>query len=237
MIGKNRIKECLLVDIGFHSESFVINSIKCLLSFVCEEYSAKPWNRCKNIGEHIKPKKNMAISLKDQRLNRLQGCCLSLMYHLDDIADYLNANSIIINHVAILDRSFIEMELLKPIYGAIALLGLHITRPFHTLLIDPSTTYFTLMVSLKRLYKDLTEIQAKNFLTTDQVAYFVTRDIYEKSKPDEGILQFLEELIKACFSENEKNYCNSFTKICKWFRYTKWCNIWIWSIWRACTYW
>ena len=56
------------------------------------------------------------------------------------------------------------MALLKPIYGAIALLGLRITRPFHTLLIDPSTTYSTLMVSFKRLYKDLTEISAKSFL-------------------------------------------------------------------------
>ena len=104
------------------------------------------------------------------------------MCHLDDIADYLNANSTIINDIAILDRSFIEMELLKPIYGAIALLGLHITRPFHTLLIDPSTTYSTLMVSFKRLYKDLTEIPAKNFQATNQVTYFATKDIYEKSR-------------------------------------------------------
>ena len=77
------------------------------------------------------------------------------------------------------------MELLKPIYGAIALLGLHINRPFHVLLIDPSTTYSTLMVSFKRLYEDLTEIPAKNFLTTDQVAYFVTKDIYKKLEPNE----------------------------------------------------
>ena len=103
----------------------------------------------------------MVISLKDHRFNCLQDCCLFLMYHLDDIADYLNANSIILNDIAILDRSFIETELLKPIYGAIALLGLHITRPFHTLLIDPTTTYSTLMVSFKILYKDLTEIPAK----------------------------------------------------------------------------
>ena len=66
------------------------------------------------------------------------------MYHLNDIADYLNANSTIINDIAILDRSFNEMELLKPIYAAIALLGLNITRPFHTLLINPCTTYSTL---------------------------------------------------------------------------------------------
>ena len=125
------------------------------------------------------------------------------MYHLDDIADYVNANSTKIDDVAILDRSFIEMELLKPIYGAIALLGLHITRPFHTLLIDPSTRYSTLMVSFTRLYKDLTEIPVKNFLR-DQVAYFVTKDIYEKSNPDECLLLFLEESIKAFSSEIEK---------------------------------
>ena len=60
------------------------------------------------------------------------------MHHLNDIADYLNANSTIINDIAILDKSLIEIELLRPIYGAIALLGLHIARPFHTLLIDPT---------------------------------------------------------------------------------------------------
>ena len=96
------------------------------------------------------------------------------------------------------------MELLQPNYGAIALLGSHITRPFHTLLIGPSTTYSTLMVSFKRLYKDLTEIPVNNFLTTDHVAYFVTKDIYEKSTPDECLLQFLEESIKTFSSEIEK---------------------------------
>ena len=127
MIGKSSIKECFLVNISFHSESFVIKSIKCLSSFICEEYSAKPWNRCNQFGEHIKPKKNMAISLKNHRFNRLKDCSLSLMYHLDDTADYLNANSTIINDIAILDRSFIEMELLKPIYGAIAWVAHHQT--------------------------------------------------------------------------------------------------------------
>ena len=140
----------------------------------------------------------------DHLFNHLQDCYLSLMHHLNDIQDYLNANSTIINYIAILDRSFIEMELLKPIYGAIALLGLHINRPFHVLLIDPSTTYSTLMVSFKRIYKDLTEIPAKNFLTTDQVAYFVTKNIYEKSKPYECLLPFLKGSINVFSSEIEK---------------------------------
>ena len=156
MIGKNRIKECFLVDIDFHSESFVIKSIKCPSNFICEENSAKPWNRCNQFGKLIKPETNMAISPKDHWFSRLQNCCLSLMCHLDDIADYLNAHSTIINDIAILDRTFIEMELLKPVYGTITLLGLHITRPFHTLLVNPSTTYST----------------PKNFLTTQPSRLF-----------------------------------------------------------------
>ena len=72
LIGKNRIKECFLVDIDFHSERFVIKSINSLSNFICKKYSAKPWKRCNQFGEHIKPKKNMAMSLKDHWFNCLQ---------------------------------------------------------------------------------------------------------------------------------------------------------------------
>ena len=52
--------------------------------------------------------------------------------------------------------------------------------------------------------KGLTEIPGNNFLTTDQVTYFVTNNIYEKSKPNECFLEFLEESIKPFSSEIEK---------------------------------
>ena len=38
-----------------------------------------------------------------------------------------------------LDHGFTELEVLKPIFTAIALLGFHITHPFHTLLMDDAT--------------------------------------------------------------------------------------------------
>ena len=97
------------------------------------------------------------------------------------------------------DIAIIDM---KPFYGAIALLGLD-TRSFNVLLVDPSTTYSTLIASFKRLCQDFTEISAKNFLNTDQAASSVTTVIYEKSKSDQ-CLQFLEESIKSSSSEIEK---------------------------------
>ena len=204
MIGKNKIKECFLVDVDFHSESFVLKSIKCLSNFISKEYSAKPWNRCSHFSEFIKSKENMAISLKDHRFNRLQDCCFSLLYHLDDINGYLAENTGILNDMAILDRGFLEMELLKPIYSAIALTGLHITKPFHTLLTDNQTTYSTLMKSFKLLYNDLTSIPAKDFLTTEKVVTFISDDIFKRSGPEDCVLQYLSGCINTYPVEIEK---------------------------------
>ena len=95
------------------------------------------------------------------------------------------------------------MELLKPIYGAIALLGLYITRPFHTLLIDPSTTYSTQMASFKRLQRSNWN-PSKEFPNNRPSCLFCDKWYLRKSKPDEYLLQFLEESIRAVSSDIEK---------------------------------
>ena len=146
----------------------------------------------------------MAISLKDHRFNRLQDCCLSLLYHLDDITGYLSENSGILNDMAILDRGFLEMELLKPIYAAIALTGLHITKPFQTLLADKETTYSTLLNAFKLLYDDLTCILLQTFLTTEKIVTFISNEIFERSCPEECVLEYLGGCINSYPIEIEK---------------------------------
>ena len=72
----------------------------------------------------------MSLSLKDHRFNRMQDCALFLLYHLDDIGEYITKFSSISNGITVLDRSFVEMEVLKPIFAAISLLGeKHIKSP------------------------------------------------------------------------------------------------------------
>ena len=122
-LGKRKINDCFLVDVDFRSESFVIKAIKCLSNFINKENSAKPWNRFGHFTAFIQPKENMSLSLKDHRFNRLGDCALALLYHLDDIAAYLEKFSSIVNGITVLDRSFVDMEILKPIFAAIALLG------------------------------------------------------------------------------------------------------------------
>ena len=185
MIGKSIIKKFFFVDIEFHSESFFIKSITFLCNFISQEYSEKNPGIDAAIFLKISgQKKKMAIFLKDHCFCHFQECYLSLLYHLDDLAEYLSENTNIINDVVILDRSFLEMELIKPICAAISLLCLHITKPFHALFIHKTTTYSMLLTSFRQLSKDLTQILPKIYLSTNKVVNFISNDMFEKAKSD-----------------------------------------------------
>ena len=49
------------------------------------------------------------------------------------------------NDITILDRSFLDMELLKPVFCAAALISIHIGRPFLSLLLDTESNDDTLL--------------------------------------------------------------------------------------------
>ena len=123
--------------------------------------------------------------------------------------------------MAILDRGFLEMELLKPIYAAIALMGLHITKPFHSLLVDKKTTYSTLLESFKLLYHDLTNIPASQYLTITKVVTFVSDDVFKCNEPDNCLLECLQNCVKTYPSEIVKLIAILLPKFASGFEYQK----------------
>ena len=131
----------------------------------------------------IKPKENHSLSLKDHRFNRLNDCALAILYHIDDIANYLEQNSNIINGISILDRSFLEMEGSEPIYAAIAIVGVHILKPFHHLILDQSSKYSTLLKSFPKLYEELISISPDQMLTLEHTFKFATQDQFKNALP------------------------------------------------------
>ena len=162
-LGRKRIGECFLVDVEFgneslliksskcvefRNESLLIKSSKCLANFINRDNSAKPWNSYSHFSSFIHPKENYSLSLKDRRFNRINDCARTILYHTDDTTNYLDQFSNVMNGITILDRGFLKMEVLKPIYAAISLVGLHILKPFHNLILDKDTTYSTLVNSL-----------------------------------------------------------------------------------------
>ena len=99
ILGNVKIDNCFMVGVDFANDSFVIKAMKCLSNFINSEHSTQPWNRHGHFSDFIKPKKNMSISLKDHRFNRLMDCSLVILYHFDDIASYLGKFSSINNGI------------------------------------------------------------------------------------------------------------------------------------------
>ena len=198
-LGKDRIVECFLVDVDFANEDFISKAIKCLTSFINKDFSAKPWNRQSHFDSFIAPKINESFSYKEQRFNRLFQCCMVLVYHIDDIANYLDTYRNIINGISILDRSFVEMTLLKPIFCAVALIGIHITFPFELLLVSKETNYSTLTVCFPVLYDEIKNTDPESLCTTEtQVFHFVSSDLFQTAigKIKEGVLNSINDTIQ-----------------------------------------
>ena len=86
------------------------------------------------------------------------------------------------------------MEVLKPIYAAIALLGTHILKPYHHLLMKPDTNYSTLLKAFPQLHNEPTTIPAEKLLTKEQVFFFVDKDTFTYSLPDKDLIEALDLL-------------------------------------------
>ena len=72
------------------------------------------------------------------------------------------------------------MEILKPIFAATSLIGIHNTGPFLLLLISNKTTYSTLISAFLKLHNELTN------LTPDQLlvfGHFVSEMVFNSSLP------------------------------------------------------
>ena len=113
---------------------------------------------------------------------------------MDDNAQFLDHFSTIINGIAILDRSFLEMEVLKLIYAAISLAGLHILKPFEQPMIDKETTYSILMISFPKLHKELLKTPAAEMLTLQQVFYFATEKHFKEALPNPELSSHLMDV-------------------------------------------
>lgn len=81
------------------------------------------------------------------------------------------------NVAAILDKTFLVLEMLKPIFCSAVLIGIHFTRPYLAHLLDTPIIYETLLNAFPILYNNYTNPVSENLLRTDER---VVNDIDDK---------------------------------------------------------
>ena len=205
------LNQCKVHQVG-HCSSFVSRkwrtSHKKKVEKEERECSAKPWNRENHFNAFIAPKNNFSLTLKDHRFNRLFDCCTTLLYHLDDIKSYLEKYASVLNSIAILDRGFLEITILKPIFCATALIGFHVARPFLRLVLNTETTYDVLLVAFPRLYNELSTTDTKSILQVEkQVFHFVSKSLFEESMPE----KCLKDALVECMKNIQRKYSSYWT--------------------------
>ena len=72
---------------------------------------------------------------------------------MDDIKSYLKKFSSVFNGLSIIDRSFLNMEVLNFFVCATSLIVIHITGPYQFLLINVDTSYGTFFQTFATPYK------------------------------------------------------------------------------------
>ena len=133
---------------------------------------------------------------------------------LDDIANYLNQFSNVINSITILDHSFLEMDVLKP-YAAISLVDLHILKPFHNMILVKNTMYSNFLNSFPKLYEELSSTSPKDMLTLNQVFKFSKPEHFKNALPNSELSQNLINIAQ----EYSREVCQLTSVLLKRFTY------------------
>ena len=121
---------------------------------------------------HIAPRQNKSVSLKDERrFNRLTLTCAISIYHVDDMTSLLQKYEHITNQLACIIRCFFDLDFLKVMYYAGALIGLHLVEPFLSLTMAADTTYTKIIPIFQQLYQELLDTDACTLLNADELAF------------------------------------------------------------------
>ena len=151
-IENNEINKCftsiLIFKVNlFHSKPLNVSHPSLIESFLQNRGIDK------NIWCLYPSKKNESLSLKDRRFNRIFKCCYCLVHHIDDIKSNLEKFCSAFNGLSTIDRSFLNMEVLKFFVCATSLIVIHITGPYQFLLINVDTSYGTFLQTFATPYK------------------------------------------------------------------------------------
>ena len=137
-----------LVHLDFKSESFPFKAIHTSYPSLIETFLQEYFDA------FIYPKKNESLSLKDHRFDYIFECYYSLVHHMYGTKSYLEKFSSVVN-------SFLDMEVLKPIFCATRLIEIHITGLYQYLLMNVDTNYD---IVLQGFYPKLNIIKGADML-------------------------------------------------------------------------
>lgn len=196
-IGRDKIYSNFLVNASTAASSVTEQALDCMTRLISHDFDHKPWNKAGEFDIHIAPKSNKCVTLKDERFNRLTLTCAISLYHMNDLASFLQKYENVTNQLACIVRCFLDLDFLKVMYCSGALIGLHLIEPFLSLTMSSATRYSKLIPAFKELHHDLTHADPAMLLNLDEPAFqFVSKERFLQTRYDDDICAELAIVIE-----------------------------------------
>ena len=197
----------------------VIQILDCWMRLTSVRWHAKPWNKYKSFTDFAEQRglKNVGHMLHANRFGEFEERCAGGLYLADAWVEWLKCQPAVRNQLACyLRETFCLIDQCKFLWAGSALIGLHITAPYMSMLLEHKTTPRKLLIVLPSLYKNLKEYpetlcQLNKCGIPALQPYFL--DPFNKKTSPYGVevLKALSEYVDSCdkplMNAHLKNVC------------------------------
>ena len=139
-------------------KSLIKQILECNLRLTADRWQARAWNRYDAYNKFCKDQGilNMGQELHGNRFGDLEKCCAIGVYSIENWIDFINVHSDVRNELAIFLRDTQHLsDMCTLLWLGPALIGIHLTEPYLSLLIDHEATHLELLEIFPKLHKEL----------------------------------------------------------------------------------
>ena len=145
-------------EMNVEDKLIVIQVLDCWMRLTSIRWQSRPWNRYSDFTEFAERRgiKNVGHMMHSNRFGEFEERCAGGVYLSETWKEWLSTFVDVRNQLACYLRSILSiMDMCKFLWTGAALIGLHVTAPFMSMLLDHKVTPLTLLEVLPQLYNDL----------------------------------------------------------------------------------
>lgn len=181
-IGPDKIFSSFAVTLSEVQSCVVQQWMDCVTRLVTHDFDQKSWNYADEFDIFIRPLKNPAKRLQQERFNSFVYSAAVVLWLDWKVSNFLGRFSNITNQLACLVRSFEPLDYLRVLAAVIVIVGVHLVEPFLSLTTSSFTTWEKLKDAFPKLYTDFTTTDPKALLDLTKPAFtFVSKERFEST--------------------------------------------------------
>ena len=147
-------------EMNMEDKLVLIQILDCWMRLTSIRWQAKPWNKYKSFTDYAEKRgyRNVGHMIHANRFGEFEERCAGGVYLSDVWMEWLETYSDVRNQLACYLRTVSNlMEMSKFLWSGAALIGIHLTNPFMSMLLDHKVTPRQLLSILPSLHEDLSK--------------------------------------------------------------------------------